>query len=299
VSVIARLKRRFLRWIRIITGRKIRYRIGQNSILLPPGHFLPTYQKDFPFYDRYYLKFFSEYATEMTNVCLIDIGANVGDTAAHVLAAAPGFNMLCVEGSPFFLDYLRSNTASFNNIEIIDAFVTNIKEGWAIESDGSTGHLIQLVGKSIDSKIPTVQTVEARCILDVAKNLGNTIIWKSDTDGYDISIILESFNAIVSTCEIVWFEFDPVGNLSDSKDVGLLLQKIHSVNRQVVVFDNFGHRIFSLPAREAAGILTQLTSWLQIQTLSGNPQIRYFDVWLLPPDLAEILVKTTSSIPSP
>ena len=296
IPFIKRQKRRIGRKFRIIARKDIRYLIGQRGILLPPEHYLPYYQQDFPFYDRYYLEFFKQYGSKSSGLCVIDIGANVGDTALSVLSATQDAEVICIEGSPYFLKYLRLNTSPFSNIHIIDAFVTHGLGRWSLASDGSTGHLVRIDDQG-DAVSVGVRTVSPAFVLESAGKGHGPIVWKSDTDGYDIAILLGAFDQIVAACEVIWFEFDPIGNLSEPKDVTELLQRIGTLPRHVVVFDNLGHRLLNLPAIQAPSILEQLTAWLQIQKMSGNHPIRYFDIWLLPLDLADLLVRTTSMLP--
>jgi FkbM family methyltransferase len=293
-SLLQKLKRRVNRKLRIVANRDVSYRIGAETIVLPPKHWLQVYQEEFHLYDRYFLEFLRRYALQSGDLCVIDIGANVGDTAAAVLSVAPNAKVISVEGSPYFLKYLRRNAQGRTSIRIVDGFVTSKPGSWSYVGDGSTGHLVEK--KASDQSLPKgTRYFTPAEILALAGDC-TTRVWKSDTDGYDIPILLGSFDEIVRACEVVWIEFDPLGNLSDSRDIDALLLKISELSRDMVIFDNFGHRMLQIRAKDAPSIVPQLNSWLAAQKAAGERRIYYFDMWLLPRELADLLSQTSSEV---
>ena len=286
-----RRRRRVLRTLRTFFGRNIKHEIGTSTATLPPTHYLREFQEDYPLYDRYFLDFFREYALYKTDLCLIDIGANCGDTALAVASVAPATRIIAVEGAPHFLTYLRHNTKTMDNIEILDGFVVHRQGNWSLVSDGSTGHLTE------DSVLATSGTkyLSPHDVLDMTLNV-ESCIWKSDTDGYDIPILLSAFERINEQCDVVWIEFDALGNQSSMDDVSELLTRIGKLEKDVVLIDNFGHLMLRLPAGQAGGAIEQLTRWLEIQEACSGLLVNYFDLWLLPDDAADLLVRSATSI---
>ena len=291
-SFLKRQKFRVERKLRILRRKDLEHRIGTSIAVLPPEHYLAYYQQDLPFYDRYFLEFLRRYASLNPDLCVIDIGANVGDTALAVLSAAPNARVICVEGSPYFLKYLQLNTSNFERVQVIEGFVIHRSSNWTLVTDNSTGHLVE----TYENGVPVGNWFAPRDVLAIA-GPGGSQIWKSDTDGYDIAILLSSFDDIVQACEIVWIEFDPVGNLSDDRDIETLIARIGDLPRDVVIFDNFGHLLLRIPAQEAPNIVPQLNSWLAIQESGAGRFVGYFDLWILPPQMAKILADTAKQVP--
>ena len=83
----------------------VRYRIGSVELELPLSHELPFYRHDHPSYDRQ----LGAIAAALGGP-VVDVGANVGDTAAAIREES-GVPILCVEGDPTFFDLLERNAA--------------------------------------------------------------------------------------------------------------------------------------------------------------------------------------------
>ncbi len=81
------------------------YRIGRFELTLPADHPIDRYQKTYRLYDRVLGDIAHAVAAKYPDTTAIDIGANVGDTAA-LLCRDQDFPVLCIEGSPHFLKYL-------------------------------------------------------------------------------------------------------------------------------------------------------------------------------------------------
>ncbi len=219
-------------------------------------------------------------------VCIIDVGANCGDTTAAILSQSPDTRVIAIEGSTYFLKYLRKNFQTHQQVWIVDRFVTYKEGSWELVSDRSTGHLIEAEIKNFPSE--QLKTVTPAEILDLVDK-EDLCIWKSDTDGYDIPILLGSFNEITTACEVLWIEFDPIGNLSEPADVDRIIAKLTTLTREVVIFDNFGHRMSRFPCKEAASRLRDIVTWLNIQNSEGTRVVIYVDIWVLPSDMADLL----------
>src|SRR5258706_13989898 len=98
------------------------HRIGRFRLLLPADHRLDEYQRTWLRYDTAlgYLArtVFRKYADS----CAIDIGANVGDSAALIRSHAD-VRVLCVEGNPAFSQCLEHNASEIGGLELQTCFV--------------------------------------------------------------------------------------------------------------------------------------------------------------------------------
>lgn len=92
---------------------------------LPASHALPSIVANFPQYDTLlpeFLHFLRD--VHQRKLLIVDVGANVGDTAALVAAkvGAENIRLICLEADELYLPFLRTNT---NNLDakIIHAIV--------------------------------------------------------------------------------------------------------------------------------------------------------------------------------
>ena len=251
---------------------------------------LPMYQRAHPLYDRYFLRFFNELA-EQTDFAVVDVGANVGDTAVAIASVADGKpTIISVEGSPHFLPYLRRNTERWVNVQVVDAFVApGVGGSFGYDSDRSTGRLVELDGEAdgVD-RWTAVAALLDRCTASL-------VVWKTDTDGHDASILLENFDAIFGRCDVVWTEWDPVSFGTDPDTFSALAARLGELGREIVIFDNFGHRMLRTHGPTSATLLGHLNEWLLLQRTAGEPRVYYLDVWVLGTDLADRLWRTAGT----
>ncbi len=293
-SSVQKVMRRVSRRIRMALRRDQRHEVGAGAILvLPPEHLLPIHQAEQPLYDRYFLAFFTELGASSDGVFIVDVGANVGDTAVAISSVAPQAQILCVEGSEYFNRYLIKNITGHPHIQNLEAFVDVGAGEVSYQSDRSTGHL---VAGSAPSKEPAVAMVSVADLLQRAPDL-TTRVWKSDTDGFDISILAKNFTQITEACQVIWIEYDPIENLSDPADIAHLLELISTLDRELMIFDNLGHRMLRIPCSDAPMMLLQLQHWLALLEGSGSrvDRIAYFDLWILDSRHADWLDDSASS----
>lgn len=99
--------------------------IGGVRLALPADHPLPEILETHPGYDVHLWDLIGALLREngLAETCqLIDIGANVGDTAAHFRRHASG-PVWAIEAHPGYVSYLRANTAGMADIRVSEALV--------------------------------------------------------------------------------------------------------------------------------------------------------------------------------
>jgi len=84
------------------------YLIGEYYITLPACHKLDFYQREFKNYDKKLPIIAALVSNKYHDAVIVDIGANVGDTAAAIRTAVSS-PIICVEGNSDFLKYLNKN----------------------------------------------------------------------------------------------------------------------------------------------------------------------------------------------
>lgn len=278
---------------RSILGRDQHYVIAGHHVVLPPSHQLPFYQRRDPTYDSYADALVARIASSSGQVHVVDLGANVGDTAVGLLAAHPGVSVTCVEGDGEFLAYLRSNTAVFGDrVGVVEGFVGPVGDRTHYRRSGGTGGF---QGGAEDG-LPVVDDWVPPGDLLEGIPRDRTVIWKSDIDGFDIHVLVEHWDVIAPVCDVLWFEYDPVATLGDRGDVGRLLGLLAASGRVVHVYDNLGRRLVTLePGEQVNTGLTSLTSWLH-QQRRGHVTIPYLDVWAVTRPLAGALEEPAEQV---
>ena len=172
----------------------VHYRIGATELELPLSHELPFYRRDHPLYDRQLGALAAELAGPV-----VDIGANVGDSAAAIRAESD-VPILCVEGDPTFFALLERNARSIGGIELERTFVEGPEHG-RLERGAGTVRVVE-GSESLASK-PLAQ------ILDEHPAFARPALVKLDTDGMDVPILLANLPLLARLRPALFFEYDP------------------------------------------------------------------------------------------
>lgn len=223
---------------------------------------------------------------ENPTTLMIDIGANVGDTAVLMRAAAPN-PILCVDGEPDFYDLLKSNVAELSDIHTVCAMVgpTDSTSGVTLRQRNGSAHVV-----SADEGVPMRSLASLAAEFPHAR-LG---LVKTDTDGFDAAILTGASSALKDDRPIVHWEyypelvtrFNPDGPtcLSTMRDLGSIGYST------AVYYDNLGGLI---------GIV-DLSDTDRVERLDEEVRHsidRYYDVVMTPEhELAERVVSTSSVI---
>lgn len=144
--------------------------------------------------------------SQLTNFCLIDIGANVGDSLAHFrrFSDAP---VICIEPSSHFFDILGRNASLFENVKLVKRLVAPISMRGEVKfwSDDQTG------SSTYDSLDPRYNEWSGDYIAfdEIINDSQLSYVVKTDTDGFDVVIV----NDLIITAErigasipIIFFE---------------------------------------------------------------------------------------------
>jgi FkbM family methyltransferase len=172
----------------------VRYRIGDVELELPLSHRLPYYRHDHPEYDRPLARI-----ARALSGPVVDVGANVGDTAAAIRGETR-VPILCVEGEGRFLRLLERNAKRLGDVEIEPAFVESPAFGRVVRSHG-TARIVE--GSDF---LPTKSLAD---ILASHPRFERPSLVKLDTDGMDVPILLANMELLRELRPVVFFEYDP------------------------------------------------------------------------------------------
>jgi FkbM family methyltransferase len=226
------------------------YKIGQYEITLPHGHKLDLYQSKYKNYDKKLPKIARLVEIKYGTMSIVDIGANVGDSAVAFRDACKAA-LICIEGNPIYFAILEANLSNIPGVvRLVKKFIgEELVEvvGKIISMDGTARIEREDVTRSSDFKQTTLNFTTYKEIADTNSDLPEIRLVKTDTDGFDFKIILGSIAEISKNLPILFIEFDPSFSPLNQKDEALIALNalILAGYRHYLIYDNFGNYLIS------------------------------------------------------
>ncbi len=252
------------------------YTVGRHRIILPPEHRLDAFQRHWKKYDSALGEIARLVLRKYPNATAIDIGANIGDSAA-MICKHNDLPVLCIEGTKSFLPVLKANVSRIGpHIEIEESFIgddrTRIAEA-KIDTRNGTASIAHAVGAS-DTDSQTM-TKRLPTIVKQRPQFAHAKLLKIDTDGFDFSIISNATDFIASARPVVFFEYY-LNDLPDEEDRSLAaIDSLFELGyHRHLIYDNFGNFMVSVDSRDR---FVELNSFLRSNIRNGVA-IYYLDV---------------------
>lgn len=246
---------------------EVKYNFTGINILLPFSHNLPVSKKTFPVYDDNIGRLASLIKEKYNNLKMIDIGANIGDTAVMVKSKVD-IPILCIEGEAKFISFLHRNTKEFQNIFIEESFVGDEKfiKGNYIYSKGS-GRIVEEENRS-GIYFKTLEQI----ILKYPEFRKSKLL-KIDTDGFDCRIIKNEINFLSENKPVIFFEYDPFLH-NKSKDDGLSVfdSLLKAGYNSLIFYENTGDYLLTTQLRDK-DLISDMHYYF-----SGRNMERYCDI---------------------
>ena len=182
----------------------VRIRIGRFDVLLPLAHALPLYRRVHPLYDTAIGRLAAVVHKKYPLASVVDIGANVGDTAAMIRSQSPA-PLLCIEGEGRFFSLLEQNVRALGPAVFLEKALVG-------------GEAASMTG-TLQSRNGTAQVVSAgaeqitflafKQIIDRNPGIRPLGLVKIDTDGFDCPIVEGNLGLWEELLPILFFEYDP------------------------------------------------------------------------------------------
>lgn len=184
-------------------------RVGTFDLVVPGNHYLERFQKQYKRYDVPLGEVAACLSKKYNALASIDIGANVGASAALLHSKTNGA-VLCIEGDEQSLTYLRKNVQAFGAYGTIEAcfvgidntFVDVNKVDRPVSTSGS------FVGAVTANKTACSMKSLFRLVQE-HPTFSNAKLIKIDTDGFDFAIIQASLDFFTQTKPAIFFEYAP------------------------------------------------------------------------------------------
>ena len=184
----------------------VRVKYGEFFLECHSSHHLPRILSALPDFGRPLAEIVL--ALKVHRAHVIDVGANIGDTALLLARFAPGADVLCIEGDPQFMPYLKTNTAQVTGVTIAQAILgdrsARVRAKFASDlSHGGTGSL------RLASDADLVEMHKLDDLLANYPDFASPDVIKIDTDGYDAAILRGSARVLKEAKPVAFYEWDP------------------------------------------------------------------------------------------
>jgi len=240
---------------------------------MPLSHELPTYYFWHPLYDSVIDRLSAYIRSSHGPLCLVDIGANIGDTALCARLTEDDCALL-IEPTSAFRQCAKLNTGNTKaSIEILDCFIGAVDVRAALQGDSHQG--------TARFRFDAGGTKVTLCTIDKLvfgrPHLKPNFI-KIDTDGHDLECLQGARETIAAFRPYVLFEAD----VFDSADyctafLSCCSHFVQSGYEQIVVYSNIGNLLWS-------GHITDTSTIAQLLFYHITSGVLYYDILFIPPN---------------
>lgn len=240
--------------------------------MLPLSHDLPLYLADFPRYGENLVDLVDVAVREKGNGCLVDIGANVGDTIVMVRSRVD-VPVLAIEGDELYARLLVRNVASIPDVEIELAYVASSLTTGPIRAVRTTG-----TAALLPSEDPS--PVVTRSLTEIVAShpaFAAPGIVKIDTDGADAAIAVANAEWFAQARPIVFLEYasDLAARAGDHEPWRAFAELALAGYGKAIVYVNTGELLLEASASDER-------VWRDLAQSRASPA--YFDVAVFPVD---------------
>lgn len=255
---------------------------GDFLLAFPDDHRLPEIQRVDVLYDRGWKHALRSIGSARPRSTIIDVGANVGDTAAFIRSHTKN-PILCVEGGDDFIPYLR------HNVDIIGKDIRVIEDFVAPQADFKASYTSETgTGRLVPDTNADFSSVSLSDVLRAARDLGDggIALFKSDTDGMDAILISEALDLCPNTP--LFFECDyRLTQTADGKDIWSgIFGDLKNRKSSMIVFDNHGLPMMCMDCVDV-DIINDIQGWIHCQHQLHSVRTHYIDLVVFPESLNE------------
>lgn len=252
------------------------YHVGPYRLVIPDDHRIEDIRRKWRRYDVALGDIARAVAGKYPAATAIDVGANVGDSAALIRRHQP-MPVLCVEGNPEFLPYLRRNLEVLGEgVELEPCFVAD-DESRIVQTDIDTAFGTASVNRALQAGTQDdgVRTRSLRSVASEHPRFARPRLLKVDTDGLDFRILRLSRDFLAETRPVVFFEYYLDAADEAAGEALAAIESLASIGyRRHLVYDNFGNFLISIEATER---FAELNAYLASNRRYGRA-VYYFDV---------------------
>lgn len=190
----------------IFPNRWVERNVHGVSMAMPWSHRLPDYAAADPAYAANLVDLAAELARPLGGEPLqvLDIGANIGDSALLILDRTPA-RVLAVEPDEVFLPFLHHNVGGRQDVVIEASLLLAEPASDRVRSVRVGGTAAFVRDDEAGAEVPSVVVGELR---GRHPEFDRLRLVKSDTDGYDVGLIPAVARAWPEARPVLFFEYD-------------------------------------------------------------------------------------------
>jgi len=209
-------------------------KVGKFDILMPSAHPLPKLFERQPYRDLCIGIAAKYLGKKYPDAAVLDIGANVGDSAAHIATYCEN-DLILVEPSSFFRRYLEKNIQRFPNKSIVEpVFISS--------EDNPRGRLVHWGGTAYFESGSHAPELKSKMLSSFDRAI---CMVKIDTDGNDFAIINKSIDWFDKFQPGILFEHE-IRSKAGLDQADATFENLTRIGyRYYVVFDDPGFMILS------------------------------------------------------
>lgn len=247
----------------------VKKRIGKFDLYLYQSHQLPKILKEWPLYSFNLARLVVQVQQKYSDLVVLDIGANVGDTVA-IIKSAIDVPIICVEGYEKYFHLLQKNVEQFDNVLTFQYYLGDCIETVPVSFQEKRGSLA--LSKSTNIAEISIITLDEFVRRHPEPRAARLI--KIDTDGFDLSIIKGGMDFIHKMHPVLFFELD-VDCLSLTIDeISNFFESLIEIGYEdIVYFDNYGRFLLSNSLQNAL-LMQQLLKYIQ----GKHGRFEYYDI---------------------
>jgi FkbM family methyltransferase len=205
IELLKTVRRQTLWWVRDrFPNRAVVRDVQGVRLVLPWSHRLPDYAGPGSPYGQNLVDLARLLAKASPPLTVLDVGANVGDSALQILNAAEG-RVLCIEADTYYLDFLHRNVDADDRITVVESLLA-VDEAAAATTAVRTGGTTRFVRGDEPDAMPSISP---EALLAAHPEFSDLRLVKSDTDGYDVALVPAIAQAWAGSHPVLFFEFDP------------------------------------------------------------------------------------------
>jgi len=181
---------------------------------------------------------------------IIDIGANIGDTLAIIMSEVKT-EFICIEGDRDVFDILKTNSAQFEKVKIINQYLGEFEEEFEAEiaKKGWNSTIKKFDANSKEKVVIKIKTLDN--LLAKEENINNFKLLKVDTEGYDVKIIRGAQSYLKSVKPVICMEYNRDNMAAIGEDGLSTLFLLEAIGYdKILIYESEGRLILSTSLRE-------------------------------------------------